>query len=105
VVSGAVRCCWPMKRSSRAPGFFGSIPQSGVTLDALVDAVHRVRFLFLPDQQFLSWAASAIYPKRRLVASACGFDGIDETPDFTKLRTEDALLAFQSLAISAHLPP
>ncbi len=81
-------------------GFFGSIPQSGVTLrDALVDAVHRIRFLIAGPNSSLSWGWRVPFIlSAGLVALGLWIrNGIDETPDFTKLQTEGRVARFPVL--------
>jgi metabolite-proton symporter len=80
-------------------GFFGSIPQSGVTLGMLLSTVFIGLASLLPDEQFLSWGWRIPFVlSAGLVALGLWIrNGIDETPDFTKLQTEGRVARFPVL--------
>jgi MFS family permease len=80
-------------------GFFGSIPQSGVTFGMLLSTLFIGFASSLPDQQFLSWGWRVPFIlSAGLVALGLWIrNGIDETPDFTKLRTEGRVARFPVL--------
>lgn len=80
-------------------GFFGSIPQSGVTFGLLLSTLFIGFASLLPDQQFLSWGwRMPFILSAGLVALGLWIrNGIDETPDFTKLRTEGRVARFPVL--------
>jgi MFS family permease len=80
-------------------GFFGSIPQSGVTFGMLLSTLFIGFASLLPDQQFLSWGWRVPFIlSAGLVALGLWIrNGIDETPDFTKLRTEGRVARFPVL--------
>ena len=77
-------------------GFFGSIPQSGVTFGMLLSTLFIGFASSLPDQQFLSWGWRVPFIlSAGLVALGLWIrNGIDETPDFTKLRSEGRVARF-----------
>jgi MFS family permease len=80
-------------------GFFGSIPQAGVTLGMLLSTLFIGFASLLPDQQFLSWGWRVPFVlSAGLVALGLWIrNGIDETPDFTTLRTEGRVARFPIL--------
>ncbi|HEV7614208.1 MAG TPA: MFS transporter [Steroidobacteraceae bacterium] len=80
-------------------GFFGSIPQSGVTFGMLLSTLFIGFASSLPDQQFLSWGWRVPFIlSAGLVALGLWIrSGIDETPDFTKLQTEGRVARFPVL--------
>jgi len=80
-------------------GFFGSIPQSGVTFGMLLSTLFIGFASSLPDQQFLSWGWRVPFIlSAGLVALGLWIrNGIDETPDFTKLRSEGRVVRFPVL--------
>jgi len=77
-------------------GFFGSIPQSGVTFGMLLSTLFIGFASLLPDQQFLSWGWRVPFVlSAGLVALGLWIrSGIDETPEFTKLQTEGGVSRF-----------
>jgi MFS family permease len=80
-------------------GLFGSIPQSGVTFGMLLSTLFIGFASSLPDQQFLSWGWRVPFIlSAGLVALGLWIrNGIDETPDFTKLRAEGRVARFPVL--------
>jgi MFS family permease len=80
-------------------GFFGSIPQAGVTLGMLLSTLFIGFASLLPDQQFPSWGWRVPFVlSAGLVALGLWIrNGIDETPDFTTLRTEGRVARFPIL--------
>lgn len=76
-------------------GFFGSVPQMGVTIGMLLATLALTLMTMLPEEQFLSWGwrvpfvASAVLVLLGLWIRR----GIDETPLFRKNRDEGKVVA------------
>jgi metabolite-proton symporter len=77
-------------------GFFGSIPQSGVSLGLLLSTLFIGFASLLPDEQFLSWAwrVPFVLSAGLVVLGLWIRHGIGETPDFAKLQSEERVARF-----------
>jgi len=86
-------------------GLFGSIPQSGVTLGMLLSTLF-IGFASLCGRTIhgVGWRVPFVLSAGLVALGLWIRNGIDETPDFTKRKPRDALLASSRRSI-AHLPP
>jgi MFS family permease len=69
-------------------GFFGSIPQMGVTIGMVMGTLALWIMSLLPDQQFMTWGwrVPFIFSALLVVFGLWIRKGIDETPDFKKVQ-------------------
>lgn len=69
-------------------GFFGSIPQMGVTIGMVMGTLALWLMSLLPEQQFMSWGwrVPFIFSALLVVFGLWIRKGIDETPDFKKVQ-------------------
>ena len=69
-------------------GFFGSIPQMGVTIGMVMGTLALWLMSLLPEQQFMTWGwrVPFIFSALLVVFGLWIRKGIDETPDFKKVQ-------------------
>lgn len=85
-------------------GFFGSVPQMGVTIGMLLATLALTVMTMLPEEQFLSWGWRVPF----VLSAGLVFlglwirKGIDETPSFKKNQAEGKVVAVPLLETLKH---
>lgn len=85
-------------------GFFGSVPQMGVTIGMLLATLALTVMTMLPEKQFLSWGWRVPF----VLSAGLVFlglwirKGIDETPSFKKNQAEGKVVAVPLLETLKH---
>lgn len=76
-------------------GFFGSVPQMGVTIGMLLATLALTIMSMLPEEQFLSWGWRVPFVLSAVLVFVGLWirKGIDETPSFKKSKAEGKVVA------------
>lgn len=76
-------------------GFFGSVPQMGVTIGMLLATLALTVMSMLPEEQFLSWGWRVPFVLSAVLVFVGLWirKGIDETPSFKKSKAEGKVVA------------
>lgn len=91
---------------SGSEGFFGSIPQSGVTIGMLLSTLFTGVASLLPDRAFMAWGWRIPFMlSAGLVLLGLWIrNGIDETPDFKALQTAGRVARYPVLELLRNYP-
>ena len=83
----AARCCWPMNTRQKRKGFFGSIPQAGVTIGMLMATFIVSLMTLFSEEDFLrGWRIPFLLSSVLVLLGLWIRGDIDETPDFQKVK-------------------